>query len=179
MKSAKIFLAGMYLHLALSVAVPAVILFAGRWEALGEGLFVFYLVFLLLLQVIGWGTVAVAARAGARRETDRLVRAWKLLKLGSVPFFVLNFLYSAAVWFVLVAAFRGIFAIFLPIPIAITCLLVVETGCIGCFVLKAFRRQRPPVPGKVHYLLQFIPVLDVVSTLVILSWVKKRTTPQF
>ena len=179
MKSAKLFLAGMYLHLFLSVAVPAVILFAGEWEALGEGLFFFYLVFLFLLQVIGWGTVAMAARAAGRREFDRVIRAWKLLKLGSIPFFVMNFLYSAAVWFLIVAASRGIFAIFLPIPIAITCLLIIETGCVGCFALKVFRRQRPPVPGKVHYLLQFLPVLDVVSTRVVLSWLKQRTTPQF
>ena len=33
MKSAKLFLAAMYLHLALSVAVPLVVLFAGEWTA--------------------------------------------------------------------------------------------------------------------------------------------------
>lgn len=174
MKSPKLFLAGMYLHLALSVAVPAVVLFAGEWTALGEGLFVFYLVFIGLLQIIGWGTVAMAARAAGKGETGRLMKAWALLKLGSIPFFVLNFLYSAVVWFLIVAASRGIFLILLPIPIAITCFLILETGCVGCFAIKVLRRQPPPVPGKLHYLLQLLPVADVISTLVLLAGEKKR-----
>ena len=108
MKSAKLFLAAMYLHLALSVAVPLVVLFAGEWTVLGQGLFTFYLFFIGVSQLLGWVAVAMAARAGGRRETDRVIRAWRTLKLGSIPFFVLNFLYSVAVWFVFVAASRGI-----------------------------------------------------------------------
>ena len=168
----------MYLHLALSVAVPLAILFAGEWTAFGEGLFAFYLFFIGVSQLLGWVAVALAARAGGRGETDRVLRAWRLLKLGSVPFFVLNFLYSVAVWFLIVAASRGIFLIFVPIPIAITCFFILETGCVGCVAVKALRRQPPPVPGKVHYFLQLLPVADVVSTLLLLHRQKQRMVPQ-
>lgn len=168
----------MYLHLALSVAVPLAILFAGEWTAFGEGLFAFYLFFIGVSQLLGWVAVAMAARAGGRGETDRVLRAWRLLKLGSVPFFVLNFLYSVAVWFLIVAASRGIFLIFVPIPIAITCFFILETGCVGCVAVKALRRQLPPVPGKVHYFLQLLPVADVVSTLLLLHRQKQRMVPQ-
>ncbi len=178
MKSAKLFLAAMYLHLALSVAVPLVLLFAGEWTVLGQGLFTFYLFFIGVSQLLGWVAVAMAARAGGRRETDRVIRAWRTLKLGSIPFFVLNFLYSVAVWFVFVAASRGILLIFVPIPIAITCFFILETGCVGCVAVKALRRQPPPVPNKVHYFLQLVPVLDVFSTLLLLHRQKVRMTPQ-
>lgn len=178
MKSAKLFLAAMYLHLALSVAVPLAILFAGEWTAFGEGLFAFYLFFIGVSQLLGWVAVAMAARAGGKGETDRVFRAWRLLKLGSVPFFVLNFLYSVAVWFLIVAASRGIFLIFVPIPIAITCFFILETGCVGCVAVKALRRQPPPVPGKLHYFLQLLPVADVVSTLLLLHRQKQRMIPQ-
>lgn len=168
----------MYLHLALSVAVPLAILFAGEWTAFGEGLFAFYLFFIGVSQLLGWVAVAMAARAGGKGETDRVFRAWRLLKLGSVPFFVLNFLYSVAVWFLIVAASRGIFLIFVPIPIAITCFFILETGCVGCVAVKALRRQPPPVPGKLHYFLQLLPVADVVSTLLLLHRQKQRMIPQ-
>lgn len=168
----------MYLHLALSVAVPLVILFAGEWTAFGEGLFAFYLFFIGVSQLLGWVAVVLAARAGGKGETDRVLRAWRLLKLGSVPFFVLNFLYSVAVWFLIVAASRGIFLIFVPIPVAITCFFILETGCVGCVAVKALRRQPPPVPGKLHYFLQLLPVADVVSTLLLLHRQKQRMTPQ-
>lgn len=168
----------MYLHLALSVAVPLAILFAGEWTAFGEGLFAFYLFFIGASQLLGWVAVAMAARAGGKGETDRVFRAWRLLKLGSVPFFVLNFLYSVAVWFLIVAASRGIFLIFVPIPIAITCFFILETGCVGCVAVKALRRQPPPVPGKLHYFLQLLPVADVVSTLLLLHRQKQRMIPQ-
>ena len=178
MKSAKLFLAAMYLHLALSVVVPLAVLLAGEWTAFGEGLFVFYLFFIGASQILGWVAVAMTARAGGRGETDRVLRAWRLLKLGSIPFFVMNFLYSLAVWFVIVAASRGIFLIFVPIPVAITCFFILETGCVGCIAVKALRRQPPPVPGKVHYFLQLLPVADVISTLVLLRRQKARTTSQ-
>lgn len=168
----------MYLHLALSVAVPLAILFAGEWTAFGEGLFAFYLFFIGVSQLLGWVAVAMAARAGGKGETDRVFRAWRLLKLGSIPFFVLNFLYSVAVWFLIVAASRGIFLIFVPIPIAITCFFILETGCVGCVAVKALRRQPPPVPGKLHYFLQLLPVADVVSTLLLLHRQKQRMIPQ-
>ncbi len=174
MKSAKLFLAGMYLHLALSVAVPLTIPFAGKW---GDGLFVFYLLFIGISQLLGWMAVAMAARAGGRGETALVLRAWKLLKLGSIPFFVLNFLYSVAVWFLMVAASRGIFLIFVPIPVAITCFFILETGCVGCVAVKMLRRQPPPVPGKIHFVLQLLPVADVIDTLVLLHRQKERTTP--
>ena len=101
-----------------------------------------------------------------------------MLFRSSIPFFVLNFLYSVAVWFVFVAASRGIFLIFVPIPIVITCFFILETGCVGCVAVKALRRQPPPVPNKVHYFLQLVPVLDVFSTLLLLQRQKVRMTPQ-
>jgi len=165
MISARLFLAGMYLHLALSVGVPAAILAAGEWNDFTVALFFGYLAVLALVHIAGWVCVAMAARALSKGETDRLRRGWRLLKLGSIPFFLLNFGYSVLVWGLLVGASRGIAVFLLTIPIAVTCLLILQTGCVGCCCVRQLRRQSPPVPGRRHYLFQLLPVADVADTL--------------
>lgn len=165
MISARLFLTGMYLHLVLSVVVPAKILTAGEWNDFTVALFVGYLAVLGLVHLTGWVCAAMAARALSRGETDRLRRGWKLLKLGSVPFFLLNFGYSVLVWGLLVGASRGVAVFLLPIPIAVTCLMIFQTGCVGCCCVRHLRRRPAPVPGRCHYLFQLLPVADVAGTL--------------
>ncbi len=117
----------------------------------------------------------MAARAGSGQDVQGLWSAWRLLKLWSIPFFVLNFLYSVLAWFIIVAASRGIFFMLLPIPIAITCTLILQTGCVGCVAVKNLRARSAPEtrPDRVHYLLQLLPVADVFSTLVLLRHTKE------
>lgn len=174
MKTAKIFLAGMYLHLVLSVATPIGILalcLESGWNAAGLGLLAFYLLMIVLVQIWGWITVSRAVAAYRRGRSAALWQGWRLLKLGSIPFYILNFLWSCLVWFILVGASRGILFLLVPIPVCITGLMVVQTGCVGACCLKILRSQAEGtrrVHG-IHYLLQLLPVLDVISTLVVLK----------
>lgn len=166
MKSAKCFLAGMYLHLALSVAVPiGVPLLAGRedgWNSLCTGLLLLYLAVMLLVQLAGWACAVSAWRAARRGEAGLLRTWWLFLKLCSIPFYILNVLWSLFVWGLFLLASRGI--LLAPVPFVITCLTVVQTGLVGLFYLRTMRRQGIPVSG-VHALCQFLPVLDILSTL--------------
>lgn len=174
MKTAKVFLIGMYVHFLLSVAIPAGIFFFCQetgWNAAGIGLLAFYLLEIVVVHVLGWVTVSMAGTAYRRGEFEKLKSGWKLLKLSSIPFYILNFIYSFLVWFILVGASRGILIIFVPIPIIITCLLIVQSGCVGVLYIKYLRKQ-PGENGRphgIHYLLQMVSVLDVISTLVILK----------
>lgn len=173
-KTAKAFLAGMYLHLLLSIVAPVGILLLGQngrgWNAANGGMLVLYLLEVAAVQVLGWIAVGAAAAAYQRGEIGKLRDGWKLLKLNSIPFYILNFLYSCFAWFILVGASRGILVLLVPIPVVITGLMVVQSGCVGAFYLRYLRF--PPENGKkphgVHYALQLLPVLDVVSTLLIL-----------
>lgn len=168
MKTARLFLAGMYLHLALSVAVPVGIpLLAGQgdgWNGLCTGLLLLYLAAVLLVQLAGWACALSARRAAKRGEEDLLRTWWLFLKLCSTPFYILNFLWSVFVWGLFIMASRGILFALLPIPVGFTCLTVVQTGLVGLFYLRTVRRQGVPVSG-VHALCQFLPVLDILSTL--------------
>lgn len=168
MKSAKIFLAGMYVHLALSIAIPILLIrdtVSHRgWTPLSVGLLLLLLLEAGALLLLGWIAALLAWRAG-RQE---LRSGWLLLKLGSIPFYVLNFLYSALVWLGLAAASRGILIVLVPIPIVYTWLLTVQSGLVGLCLLR-----REGV-GGLHQLAQFIPVADVASTLLLLGRVGEK-----
>ena len=174
MKSAKLFLFGMYLHLLLSIVAPIGILYLcweqQRWTAPAVLLLVFYLAMIGVVQILGWICVGSAVAAYRRNRADRLRKGWKLLKLWSIPFYVVNFIYSLFAWFILVGASRGILFVLVPIPIVITCLMIVQSGCVGiCYIM--YLRKQPENGGKpsgVHYVLQLLSVLDVISTIVIL-----------
>ena len=64
MKTAKLFLAGMYIHLVLSVAAPIGILYLG-WGGAGWGrsnsmLLLVYLLAIGMVQLLGWISVGAA-----------------------------------------------------------------------------------------------------------------------
>ena len=170
---AGIFLAWMYLHLACSMAFPVALLVVGEWNNFTWSLFLCYLAEIALLHIWGWVTVALAVVARRKENAKKLQTAWVLLKLGSVPFFLVNFAYSCVVWFIIVVGSRGILGLLLPIPVAVTCLMILQTGCVGCCQVGLLRRRMPSLGGK-HYLFQLIPVADVIDTLYLL---KRDKTP--
>jgi len=171
-KSAKVFLAGMYVHLFLSVLIPVIVLFFCKdsWNVLGIGVLLFYLAMISTVHIAGWVCVVRAVNAYHHNQADRLRSGWRLLKLYAIPFYVLNFLYSFLVWFVLIGASRGIMALLVPIPIIITCSMIFQSGCVGICYIMHLRdtAENGSKPSKIHYLLQILGVLDVISTVFLL-----------
>lgn len=171
MKSTKVFLAGMYIHLLLSILTPCAILFQGSWNTMGEALFLFYIIMIAAVHILGWVSAGMAAVAYLRKEYGRLQKGWLLLKFGSVPFYILNFIYSFLAWFILIGASRGLMVFFVPVPVFITCAMIVQSGFFGACYIKYLRKQLPDGerPPAVHYALQMIAVLDIFSTIVLLK----------
>ena len=173
MKSAKAFLIGMYVHLILSIGVPITIfLIASRgWNAPAIALFSFYLLMVGAVHLLGWISAGLAVSAYYKREYEKIWSGWRLLKLRSIPFYIVNFIYSFLVWFVLIGASRGILVLLAPIPVIVTCSMVVQSGIYGICVILALRKM-PEYGGRptaVHYVLQLMSVLDLISTVVILK----------
>ncbi|MCI8284961.1 MAG: hypothetical protein HFE90_06840 [Firmicutes bacterium] len=181
MKSAKIFLILMYVHLALSVAVPIaliVILSVSAETLFGQSkanvsgwLLMFYFVCIFIVLAAGWVSVGCAVYEYNRGRYEKVRDGWKKLKLWSIPFYMMNFCYSVFAWFLLVGGSRGIAFIFIPIPIAITCTMIFQSGCAGwCYIRYLNRRSENSVRvSGGHYLLQVIPVLDIISTVFLLK----------
>ncbi len=170
MKSAKIFMIGMYLHLIFSIAIPFMIVLVSSegWGNLSMFLFIGYLIFIVAVLIMGWICVGIGVSAYRQSEYAKLRKGLKLLKLGTIPFYILNFIYSVVVWFIIIGASRGILVILAIIPILITCTMIVQSGCIGICYIKYLRQKNQGKPHAIHYFLQLISVFDVISTLIIL-----------
>lgn len=110
MRSARIFLVGMYIHLFLSIVVPiGMILLKDRcWSSVGIGLFLGYLLMIGAVHLTGWISAGMAVSAYRSGEWEMLIKGWKLLKLSSIPFYILNFIYSLLAWIMLIGASRGL-----------------------------------------------------------------------
>ena len=157
LKTAKAFLITMYLHLVLSVATPVVVVVSGQYrqlEQLGFALFVIYMAELVLLPVLGFVTAGAGIAHCRRGEGAQLEKGWLLLKFGSVPFYLLNFLVCCVAMVLLIGASRG--------------LLVAQSGCLGACLLYLLRKQEKK-PSPLHYVFQFLPLLDFISGLVLLK----------
>lgn len=174
MKSAATFLFGMYFHLLCSIAVPVILwnFCLDGYNAVGIGAILFYILEIVIVHILGWICVGCAASAYFQNKKEALKKGWKLLKLSSIPFYAVNFIYSAFIWFLLIGASRGIFFLLLPIPFGITCLMIFQSGCVGICHIMLMRRQcmknSQGMLSSVHYLLQLIPILDIISTLLLL-----------
>lgn len=170
MKTAKLFLAGMYVHLALSVTVPIGILYFGwraGWNRTNAGLLVFYLAMAALVLLLGWISAGAAVSAYRRDALAPLLSAWRTLKLGAIPFYLLNFAWSFFVWGSLVAASRGVFLLLVPIPVCVTWLMIIQSGVSGWLAIRCLRERGDDLL-ILHTVCQFLPVLDVLSTLLLL-----------
>lgn len=176
MKTAKLFLAGMYIHLLLSAAAPIGILYLGwdkkGWNRSNVALLLAFLLMTGLVQLLGWIHAGASISAYRRNDMARLRSGWRTLKLGAIPFYILNFIWSSLAWGALVAASRGTLLPLVPIPIGVTWLMVIQSGVTGWLYIRCLRESGEDA-AILHSVCQFIPVLDVLSTLLLLR--RRRT----
>ncbi len=168
LKTAKLFVIGVYLHLILSIFIPIHIVLQGSWNAVSITEFWLYFFMVGVVQILGWVYVGMAVKTYGQHNTEKIKKGFTLCKLATIPFYILNFMYSFFVWFTLVGASRGILIFLVPIPITITCLFVIQSGCVGVCYIKCLKKQGL-TPSGWHFLLQFLPVFDVISTIYLLK----------
>lgn len=171
MKTAKLFLVGMYLYLALSAVTSLGLLIldwhGGAWSPAGGILACVYLLAALLTALAGCVCAVMGFVANRQRHMGRLVMGWRTLKLKTIPFYILHFLWNAAIGGYFMIASRMSLLPLLALPAGLTCLFVFQSGCLGIALVHTMRRHGDG-PSVLHYLGQLLPVADVVSTLFLL-----------
>lgn len=172
MKTTKAFIICLYISLGLNYLAVALCgrAFVNGSEAWLKGMLILFLisgVVLFIANVLG----CMVAVLSARVDDMALLKAVKQMKLYTIPFYLLNFVFQFIVWTILMMALRGMLFFLLWIPFFSAWLLILESGCVANRYIKRLRARMPDErkPGKVHYFLQLIPVLDVLSTLIVLK----------
>jgi hypothetical protein len=110
-----------------------------------------------------------------RNEYKSLRKSMKVLKLGAIPYFIINFLIYLMLFLLLFAASRGII-LFSPIPlmflipITFTYLTVLFTSSYGIGYVVIIGKEKRLKKSKllIHILMQLCFVLDIFSTIVLL-----------
>ena len=117
------------------------------------------------------------------REYNSMRKHMKVLKLGTIPYFILNFIIYLLLFLLFYAASRGLI-IFTPIPllfvvpIFFTYLAVLFTSCYGIGFIAIINKEKNSSKGKliIHVLLQLCFILDVISTIILLIKYRVETT---
>lgn len=178
MKIAKTFLATMYLHLIVSIALIVGVISTPNDDLVKRvpTILICYLIFVIAVHLFGWFSAIWAFVVYSRRKPDELMTGWKALKIWSIPFYILNFVFSVVIWFLLVAGSRGIMIVFVWIPVYFTCSMIVQAGIWGVCSIAMLRKDTTLTkqPGMIHYFLQLFAVLDIISTIVVLQSVKRQ-----
>ena len=157
----------MYMHLLASIAAPFMaVSFANKYKAASGWLVILiYVILIFSIQIYGWFCSVNARKLSKQGNISELREAWLLLKLKTIPFYILNYIYSFLAWFVIVAASRGIFILFAWIPFAVTCSFIIQSGIYGYCYLKHVRDEHIMDVNNNQLIIQFVPVLDIFGTL--------------
>ena len=176
MKSVKSLLALLYLNTVYLVIIDGMIVLSMRGADYHAGEKAFPCVLIagaawtvLFLTAAVINTVQ-AVRLAARNDAIELRKRMKLLKMGAVPYFLLNFILAGALFLVFFAASHG-FGIFLvPLPFFLTWVAAVATSVYGIGFITVLNRSGSYDGGRLtlHIIMQFSLVLDVVSTFILL-----------
>lgn len=186
MKTVKAFFVMLYIQLALQYGSFPVLGF-GTDEETGETriwaiiFFIVLTISFVAVQIVGCLSAAAAVKMHMKSESEALEKSWTLLKLKTIPFYILNFIYGLVYTVTLIGASRGMVVLLifpLLIPIWYTCAFIVQSGFFGAANVAMLRKKYGDNISLIHYVLQFVPVLDVLSTIILKSKCKKLQTTE-
>lgn len=168
-KSAVVFLSSLYIQFLIGMIT------IGFHMEIWFSLMIYYILSAICIFSAGWMNVVIAVALYDRKAYGKLGKTWRLLKYGAVTFYILNGIFCESSWHMLAKeAAEGAIPYFflflilaaLPPAIIIPCILIFQSGCAGWFCVKGLRDQNreKQKPGRIHYVLQIIPLLDMIST---------------
>ena len=181
------FLVVLYLYLfSILAEIGGLYYFLKAPSAFSKGLAAAAALFMLLCfaAVVTLIILNISCAVRYFREKDGILlrQAMKGMKLGSIPFFIINFLVCLMIAAVIFGASRG-FAVFLPwvwnwvlCAVASTYIIMAGSSCYG-IALARLLRQNGSLSRKqmsVHIVLQLIFGLDVIDTLELLKFSAKN-----
>ena len=180
MKLIRAYFVMLYVQVILQLSiVPSIKYFP---ENKSFNLFIFLHVFALIsvfciTQILGCLSASLAVKMYWHSEDDKIRKALILLKIKTVPFYLLNLVYGLIYTLFITFVSMGMALVLIVpvmIPIWYTCAFVVQSGFFGAANIILLRRKYGKEQiSAIHYLLQFISVLDVISTIILLRKTKK------
>lgn len=166
----------MYIYLIVSTVMPFSILLAiangNKTLAVIEAIFL--VIVILVINALSIACITISIVNYKNRDYAKVKKMAKRMKIYTIPFYILNLIGNVISWGSLVAISWGIMALLVPIPIILTNILVIYGGVVGCLYINILRKDTEEKPGIIHYVLQFISVLDVCSMIYLMRKYKDK-----
>lgn len=134
---------------------------------------VIMLIFFAAVQVLGCISAVLAIKMFFNSEEENLSKAWTLLKIKTIPFYVINFAICFPIGLMLTVATAGLLIFVGIVMIWYTCAFIVQSGFFGMANVITMRKKYGDSISVIHYVLQFLPVFDVISTIILKNKYKK------
>ena len=161
MKLAILFVISLYVGLPSVVFLPML-----TGNSIGSLVLCWLLWILIFLAaaVFVYLTGILCSVKAVRSDSETAAKMWKTMKLAAVPIYVLNFLFfiSFGVMMLPGTVILGFVSGF------ICCSSIVLSGIAGITAIRKKASDGEKGINKIHYGLQVIPVLDVISTLILI-----------
>ena len=116
-------------------------------------------------------------------DINSIRKHMKVLKFGTIPYFIVNFIIYLLLFLLFFAASRGIFLVtpiplLFLIPVSFTYLTVIFTSFYGIGFAILLRREKRIKTGALvlHVILQLCFVIDVIDTIILIMKHKDVTT---
>ena len=166
MAGAIIFVITIYLTISITAVFPVLI----KNFFTIDSIVIFIIICILLLTAAFSGLILTGIRCAIKsaKRDDIIEKAHIFVKLAPVPLFVINFIFLALFFPTLFPAIVFI----IPVNGLMCCTAIAMSGLTG---FRAFRKaEKEGVIAKKYLLIfQFIPVLDVISTIILIN--KQKT----
>jgi hypothetical protein len=137
----------------------------------------FFILFYLTTSV---GSLVHVVRSAVRGETELLGRQASVLKMVSIPWFVINFLVNFLFFSLFGIVSRGLIIFFIPAAVFITwCVMMGSTIYSLGYLILLKKEKRIEIPAMVfHGWLQLMFMTDVIGILVLRRQMKKADQNQ-
>lgn len=161
------------LHIQLILPVATFFLASQLGEKISTAISIIALLSFVLVQILGWICAVYAVKMLFRSKTAELEKAWVLLKIKTIPFYIVNFIVCLFAGMIFTFGTAGMLAILDLVMIFHTCAFIIQSGFFGAANIAILRKKYRNNISVINYLLQFISVLDVIDTIALRHKVKK------
>lgn len=159
-----------YICLVATIAVP---ILAGSYFSQEIRQFIPGLacIFLIVLAVMITAAMVITEiicvkKVKSAEDTQKLFKVWKRLKFCTIPFYIISF----AAYIILAPITFPVSVVFVPLDALLGEIMIIISGSAGVRSIKEIKKTDRHI-SPVNYVFQFLPVLDVLSTLAL----KKKT----
>ncbi len=165
MNSAVFFVISLYIGIPAITLLPMML--HDLISSISDSALLYLLAMVVLFSAVFWLIVVSGLqciRKAKSFNTHQSVKIWKIMKLAPVPVYVVNYLYFMTFGIM-------IFPASVPLGFAswVFCLLsVLLSGAAGIICFGKIGSVQVKI-SKIHYALQLLPVLDVISTLILIA----------